>query len=67
MGHYVTLCDLFVSMLEFVSVQNTNKTYYEYRRNIYVFRNSYLAYLLHFAVSYTKIIFGYFDNSPTLH
>jgi len=29
-------------MFEYITVQGGCKTYYEYRRNIYVFRNSYL-------------------------
>lgn len=50
LANYCTLVEIMISMFEYVTVQTSAKTYYEYRRSIYVFRNSYLAYFLYFAV-----------------
>ena len=55
---YLILMRIFTSMFEYVTYHSTNKSYYEYRRCIYIFRNSYLAYFLHFGVESLKLIFN---------
>ena len=49
-NHYCMLLQILMSMFEYLTFQSTSKTYYEYRRCIYIFRNSYLAYFLYFGV-----------------
>lgn len=61
--NYCTLLETLVSMFDYITVHAATKTYYEYRRSIYVFRNSYLAYFLYFGVEYCKILFDNFNNS----
>ena len=46
---------VFTSMFDYVSVQGT-KIYYEYRKCIYVFRNSYLPYFLQFGIEHIKVL-----------
>lgn len=53
-------------MMEYITVQSGLKTYYEYRRSIYVFRNSYLAHFLQFAVEHTKLLFALPALRPVL-
>jgi len=50
-------------MFEYLTFQSTSKTYYEYRRCIYIFRNSYLAFFLYFGVENCKALFNSFDGS----
>lgn len=50
MNHYCMLLQILISMFEYLTFQSTSKTYYEYRRCIYIFRNSYLAFFLYFGV-----------------
>ncbi len=50
LGHYCTVVQIFISMFEFITIQSGEKQYYEFRKNIYIFRSSYLAYFLEFAV-----------------
>jgi hypothetical protein len=52
---YCLAVRVFTSMFEYVSVQG-GKIYYEYRKCIYVFRNSYLPYLLQFGVEHVKAL-----------
>ena len=53
-------------MFEYIIIHSTNKSYYDYRKCIYVFRGSYLAYFLYFNVEYLKWLFSVFDNSPLM-
>lgn len=46
-------------MFEYVSIQSCNKAYYEYRKNIYIFKSSYLAYFLHFGVQDLKTLLSF--------
>ncbi len=46
----------FTSMLEYVTYNAYFKTYYDFRRNIYTFRNSNLPILLNIAVQYSKYL-----------
>lgn len=43
------------------------KNYYEYRRNIYTFRNTYLSTILNAATEYYKFIHIEWKNNPTNH
>jgi hypothetical protein len=52
---YCLAVRVFTSMFEYVSVQGS-KIYYEYRKCIYVFRNSYLPYFLHFGIEHLKVL-----------
>ena len=53
-------------MLEYVANHSSSKTYYEYRRCIYIFRNSYLSNVLFFAVENFRLLFENFDNSQDM-
>ena len=53
-------------MLEYVANHSSSKTYYEYRRCIYIFRNSYLSNVLFFAVENFRLLFENFDNSQAM-
>ena len=57
---------ILVSMLEYVANHSSSKTYYEYRRCIYIFRNSYLSNVLFFAVENFRLLFENFDNSQAM-
>ena len=61
------LVKIFISSFEYLTLQTTSKTYYEYRRCIYIFRNSYLGYFLHFGVENIKLFFASFDNSQSIY
>ena len=43
-------------MIDYITMVTVYKTYYEYRRNIYTFRNTYLSTILNVAVDYHKIL-----------
>lgn len=47
---YCFLMRVLISMFDYITVQNGSKVYYEYRRNIYIFRNSYISYFLQMGV-----------------
>ena len=57
---------ILVSMLEYVVNHSSSKTYYEYRRCIYIFRNSYLSNVLFFAVENFRLLLENFDNSQAM-
>lgn len=66
-NHYCMLLRILVSMFEYLTFQSTSKTYYEYRRCIYIFRNSYLAYFLYFGVENCKALFSNYDGSEQMY
>jgi hypothetical protein len=55
--NYCHLVKIFISSFEYIVQFSGNKSYYEYRRNIYIFRNSYLAIFLQFGVENLKFFF----------
>jgi hypothetical protein len=66
-SHYCMLLQILISMFEYLTFQSTSKTYYEYRRCIYIFRNSYLAFFLYFGIEACKLLFAGFDNSDNMY
>lgn len=55
---YCLLMKVLISMFEYITVQNGSKVYYEYRRSIYIFRNSYISYFLQMGVEHHKTLFA---------
>lgn len=45
-----------IELIEYVTMVTVYKTYYEYRRNIYTFRNTYLSAILNVAVEHHKAL-----------
>lgn len=55
---------IFKSLLEYVTTSSYYKSYYDYRRNIYTFRNSYLAILLNVVIDYSKLLLHSWRADP---
>lgn len=48
---------ILIELLDYMMMIGTYKTYYEYRRNIYTFRNTYLPMMLNVGTEYYMILF----------
>ena len=66
-GNYCLLVKIFTSTFEYIVQFLGNKSYYEYRRNIYIFRNSYLAIFLQFGIENLKFFFSNLNNNSFEH
>lgn len=56
-----------IELIEYITMVTVYKNYYEYRRNIYTFRNTYLSTILNVAIEYHKILHMEWKKNPTNH
>jgi hypothetical protein len=55
---------ILISLIEHVEMQTSYRSYFDYRRNMYTFKNNYMAMLLHVAVWYVKVLAEYAVQLP---
>lgn len=55
---------ILTSLLEHIQQQPSYGSYFEYRRNMYTFKNNYLAALVHVTIWYFKVLVGYVQQPP---
>ena len=55
---------ILIELIEYVTMVTVYKSYYDYRRNIYTFRNTFLAPILNVAVEYHKLLHSLWKIHP---
>lgn len=58
---------ILIEFIEYITMATVYKNYYEYRRNIYTFRNTYLSTILNAATEYHKFLHMEWKKNPSNH